>query len=42
MICEKCDEKIELEDLKREFASLRHMEKARAAKQGDDVVWRLW
>ena len=41
-LLEKCDEKIELEDLKRDFASLRHMEKARVAKNGDDVVWRRW
>ncbi|WDP88478.1 MAG: hypothetical protein HUN04_01460 [Desulfobacter sp.] len=38
----KCKEVKSLEDLKREFASLRHMEKARAARQGDDVVWRIW
>lgn len=31
-----------LSDLQREFASLRHMEKARADKNGDKVVWRLW
>ena len=31
-----------LSDLQREFASLRHMEKARAGKNGDKVVWRLW
>jgi hypothetical protein len=30
------------EDLQRQFASLRHMEKARAEKKGDRVVWRLW
>jgi len=30
------------EDLQRQFASLRHMEKARAEKRGDRVVWRLW
>lgn len=31
-----------LSDLQREFASLRHMEKARAGKRGEKVVWRLW
>lgn len=41
-LLKKCNETVELEDLKREFASLRHMEKARAAKQGNDVIWRLW
>jgi len=30
------------EELQRQFASLRHMEKARAEKRGDRVVWRLW
>lgn len=29
-------------DLEREFSTLRHMEKVRADKQGDRVVWRLW
>jgi len=29
-------------DLEREFASLRHMEKARAEKRGDRVFLRLW
>jgi hypothetical protein len=29
-------------ELEREFAALRHMEKARAEKRGDAVVWRLW
>ena len=31
-----------LPDLQREFASLRHMEKARAGKNGDKIVWQLW
>jgi hypothetical protein len=31
-----------LEKLEREFAALRHMEKARAARQGARVLWRLW
>lgn len=42
VLLEKCGAPIELEDLKREFASLRHMEKARAAKQGNQIVWQLW
>jgi hypothetical protein len=29
-------------DLTREFAPLRHMEKARAEKRGDTVILRLW
>ena len=41
-LLKKCDETLKFEDLKREFASLRHMEKVRAVKQGSDIVWRLW
>lgn len=33
---------IQLKDLEREFATLRHMEKVRGEKQGDKVFWRLW
>ena len=33
---------LQLEDLEREFATLRHMEKVRGAKQGGKVLWRLW
>lgn len=33
---------LQLEDLEREFATLRHMEKARGEKQGGKVLWRLW
>ena len=29
-------------ELEREFAALRHMEKARGEKRGDCIVWRLW
>ena len=29
-------------DLKREFATPRHMEKVRGEKQGDKIFWRLW
>jgi hypothetical protein len=29
-------------ELEREFASLRHMEKARAEKVGDQIILRLW
>ena len=31
-----------IEDLEREFATLRHMEEVRGEKQGDKVLWRLW
>jgi hypothetical protein len=34
--------KLTLKELEREFAALRHMEKARGEKRGDRVVWRLW
>ena len=30
------------DELERAFAALRHMEKARAVKQGSQVLWRLW
>jgi hypothetical protein len=39
---EQLDKKISLKELEREFATLRHMEKARAEKRGDKVFWRLW
>lgn len=29
-------------DLEREFAVLRHMERVRGEKAGDSVLWRLW
>jgi hypothetical protein len=29
-------------ELRRDFATLRHMEKVRAEKRGDKVMWRLW
>jgi hypothetical protein len=34
--------KLTLKELEREFATLRHMEKARGEKRGDRIVWRLW
>ena len=39
---EKLSEDIELSELEREFAALRHMEKVRGEKRGDKVYWRLW
>ena len=33
---------MQLEDLEREFAALRHMEKARGEKKDGKVRWRLW
>ena len=34
--------KVTQKEMEREFAALRHMEKARGEKRGDRVVWRLW
>ena len=34
--------KLTQKELEREFAALRHMEKARGEKRGDRIVWRLW
>jgi hypothetical protein len=34
--------KMNRKELERQFAALRHMEKARAEKRGDRIVWRLW
>ena len=33
---------LQLSDLEREFAALRHMEKVRAEKNEDKVFWRTW
>jgi len=33
---------VTLEQLEREFAALRHMEKVRAEKRGQHLVWRPW
>lgn len=41
-LLEKLAAKLTQKDLEREFAALRHMEKARGEKRGDRVVWRLW
>ena len=34
--------KLTQKELEREFAALRHMEKARGEKRGDQIVWRIW
>jgi hypothetical protein len=34
--------KLSLKELERQFAALRHMEKARAEKKDNRIVWRLW
>jgi len=33
---------IRIEELEREFATLRHMEKVRGEKQAGKILWRLW
>jgi len=41
-LLERFESKLTSQELQREFAALRHMEKARAEKRGDLVVWRVW
>jgi len=41
-LLEKLGGNMQLEDLRREFATLRHMEKVKGEKQGQNVLWRLW
>lgn len=41
-LLQKFNGKLNSKELQREFAALRHMEKARGEKRGDRVVWRLW
>jgi len=41
-LLEMLDDKLTLKELEREFATLRHMEKARGKRQGSKVVWQLW
>ena len=41
MHCEECNADIEQGE-EREFATLRHMEKARGEKRGDKVFLRPW
>ena len=33
---------MQLADLQREFSTLRHMEKVKGEKRGQQVFWRLW
>jgi predicted HTH transcriptional regulator len=41
-VAEKLGGKLDAEALRREFATLRHMEKTRAEKRDGVVVMRLW
>ena len=38
----KLGDKLTQKELEREFATLRHMEKARGEKRDDQIVWRIW
>jgi hypothetical protein len=42
LLQQKLDGDHSLEELQREFSALRHMEKVRGEKQGQQVLWRLW
>ena len=42
ILLKKLRGKIQLDDLQREFSTLRHMEKAKGEKQGQNIFWRLW
>jgi hypothetical protein len=42
VLLQKIDADLTLKELEREFATLRHMEKARGEKQGHQILWRLW
>ncbi len=33
---------LQIKELEREFAMLRHMEKVRGEKKGNKILWRLW
>lgn len=41
-LLEKLNAKLTQKELEREFAALRHMERARGEKRGDRIFWRLW
>jgi len=41
-IVERFGGRLDADSLRREFGTLRHMEKARAEKRGDMVILRLW
>ncbi len=39
---ERLGGQMQITDLEREFATLRHMEKVKAEKQNEKKLWRLW
>jgi hypothetical protein len=41
-LLQKLGGKFTLEELHREFAALRHMERVRGEKRGDRIFWCLW
>jgi hypothetical protein len=41
-LLEKIGGTLSMEDLQREFSSLRHMERVRAERRGERLFWRLW
>lgn len=41
-LLKRLNQKISADELQREFATLRHIEKARAEKRGDRVYLRVW
>ena len=41
-LLKKISLKVSMDELEREFATLRHMEKVRGQKQGAQKLWRLW
>jgi len=41
-LMEQLGGRVTWKELERDFAALRHMEKARGEKQGDRIVWRVW
>jgi hypothetical protein len=38
----RLDSSVDENELRRQFAVLRHLEKVRGEKRGDKVLWRLW
>jgi len=40
-LMERLGGRVSWKELERDFAALRHMEKARGEKQGDRIVWRI-
>ena len=41
-LLDRLGNRMTLEELRREFSALRHMEKARGEKRGERIVWCLW